>query len=401
MAEPKKRPNGKWRIEVEVRGRRRSAVFNTKTAAKEWGRWAHDIMRAGGEPYDVHDDPETLTFSDWLPRWRELRDVSPAQAAKADSLVKNHIEPEFGKRDLLEVAAGWEAMKTWVKRLRARSDLENSTVVSIYNTMSAIMATAMLAKVTTETPCHHIQVADGVRREQPWLVEDQVLAAAELCVRQRGRQPNKWEDRSVYVLIVTAAWTGLRWGELAGMRRGHRNELGDLTVDLLRRRVIVGEDTVLHEVAGKLWMGDPKSGAGGRIVTLPKFLVEMLSAHLATHDHEHVFVSPQGAWLRRSAFGRDYWRPAMAALLPDRPKGTRPDFHSLRHTQETMLLDSDIPDRAIDIRMGHVVPGAAGRYAHVHPQLDRRITDALHDRYVSARDQRAGTVRAQMRTLDA
>jgi integrase len=57
-------------------------------------------------------------------------------------------------------------------------------------------------------------------------------------------------DDRAGVLALTAFGTGLRWGELGGLRRGR--------VDRLRRHLQVVE--ALHEDGkGRLWFGDVKS----------------------------------------------------------------------------------------------------------------------------------------------
>ena len=71
-------------------------------------------------------------------------------------------------------------------------------------------------------------------------------------------------------LIYTAAYTGLRWGELAGLRVGR--------VDLDRRTIAVVEQ--LNELSGRMEWGPPKTAAGRRAVSLPARLAEMLATQL-------------------------------------------------------------------------------------------------------------------------
>lgn len=56
---------------------------------------------------------------------------------------------------------------------------------------------------------------------------------------------------SAGLLIITAAWTGSRWGELASLQRDHVH---------LNRRVIVidPEFAALQKSAHGLWLGPPK-----------------------------------------------------------------------------------------------------------------------------------------------
>jgi integrase len=74
-------------------------------------------------------------------------------------------------------------------------------------------------------------------------------------------------------LVLVAAFGGLRWGELAGLRRKR--------VDLERGTVTVAEQ--LLEVNGAFSVGPPKSAAGRRAVSLPALVVEALAEHLARY----------------------------------------------------------------------------------------------------------------------
>ena len=65
---------------------------------------------------------------------------------------------------------------------------------------------------------------------------------------------------------------GLRWGEVAGLRVGR--------LDLLGQKLTVAEQITRGE-HGRQVIGSPKSLAGTRTLALPTWLVELLAAHLA------------------------------------------------------------------------------------------------------------------------
>src|SRR4029450_7900868 len=74
-------------------------------------------------------------------------------------------------------------------------------------------------------------------------------------------------------LPLAPAYTGLRWGELAGLRVKR--------VDFLHRRITVAEQ--LLEVRGRVAFGPTKPGAGLRTVTLPTVAAEALAEHLSVY----------------------------------------------------------------------------------------------------------------------
>lgn len=136
------------------------------------------------------------------------------------------------------------------------------------------------------------------------------------------------------VLIITAGWTGARWGELLGLQR-HNIHLDDGFL------VIDPDIGALHEVNGHFSLGPPKTAESARTITLPSFLTGLLRAHLATHTHNHVFVTAEGEHPRRSNFAPRAMRPAADGNthLPQAPVRSHPiqpglTFHGLRHSHK-------------------------------------------------------------------
>lgn len=138
-------------------------------------------------------------------------------------------------------------------------------------------------------------------------------------------------------LIITAAYTGMRFGELAGLTRAH--------VHLDRALIHVAADTgALHEVSGHRWLGPPRTKAAVRDIRLPPFLVDGLDRLLHAHPYETVFCTGGCRWLWRTTFIERVWRPACDGHPHHRREpiiiGFR--FHDLRHTHRTWMEMSDV-----------------------------------------------------------
>jgi integrase len=147
---------------------------------------------------------------------------------------------------------------------------------------------------------------------------------------------------------LTAAFCGLRWGELAGLRRRR--------VDLLHKKIVVAEQ--LSEVNGALSFGPPKTDAGRRTLTLPAFLADEFNAHLGKWSEPGpdglVFPAPEGGPMRRSNFRRRVWVPTLDQLDL---VGLR--FHDLHHSAGTMTAIAGATTKELMARMGHQSPQAA------------------------------------------
>ena len=105
-------------------------------------------------------------------------------------------------------------------------------------------------------------------------------------------------------LALVAAYGGLRWGELVGLRVKR--------VDLLHGRVTVAEQVA--EVNGRLLPGLPKSEAGRRTVTFSALAAIALAEHLAEFAEPSpeglVFPAPRVATCAgRTSAAAAGWRP--------------------------------------------------------------------------------------------
>jgi integrase len=168
--------------------------------------------------------------------------------------------------------------------------------------------------------------------------------------------------------VLVAAYAGLRWGELVGLRVKR--------VDQLHGRITVAEQVT--EIDRHFSWGLPKTEAGRRTVTLPAVAAAALADHLAAYSQPGpdglVFTSAEGGLLRRSNFNRRVWRPATRAVGLE---GLR--FHDLRHRSATLSIAAGAGTRELMARMGHSSSAAALRYQHVMASRDAAIAAALDE----------------------
>ena len=277
------------------------------------------------------DPTESRTLvKDWVTQWRTAHIVAPSTQAKYDQLLDNHIVPAFGEVSLDQIRR--IAVKRWAGELGAR--YAPATVRSIITLLSLVFTAAVEERMIAINPVQGLRLADRRSRQGPGIIlparrrptptGDQVLAIAERADELGGGQD--------YVMVITSAFTSMRWGEVTGLGRTNCHPRdGYLTID--------PDIGALHEVGGRLWLGPPKTEASARRIDLPPFLAALLQEVMDSHDHDQLFVSAEGHWLRRSNFTRRIWRPACDGV-PDH--GWEPIlpgavFHGLRHHHKTVL----------------------------------------------------------------
>lgn len=178
------------------------------------------------------------------------------------------------------------------------------------------------------------------------------------------------------LMVQLAAWCGLRFGELAELRRKD--------VDVRARVIKVRRGVVRAKVDSDAGSGrqaivrGPKTDAGVRDVPIPPHLLDDVKAHLRDHAEEGrdglLFPGRAGHHLTTSSFyGREstfrkdksLYRTGHGWYEARRVAGrTDLHFHDLRHTGLTNAAVAGATMAELMALAGHSTPGAAMRYQH-------------------------------------
>ncbi len=150
-------------------------------------------------------------------------------------------------------------VRAWHSALGKRSGEGSLVPAKAYRLLRTILGTATEDGLIARNPAAIKGAGAEHSPERPLVTLAQVAAIAD-AMPPRCR-----------ALVVLAATSGLRFGELAGLTRSR--------VDL--RAGTVRVDRAMVETAdGKVTPGPPKSSAGRRTVNLPTSVVAELDAHL-------------------------------------------------------------------------------------------------------------------------
>jgi integrase len=273
-----------------------------------------------------------------------------------ESYLRVHLLPAFGELPLGAIEP--IHVQRWVGELARRR--APATVAIAYQMLARIMESAVESNYLSRSPCRSVKLP---RVEKS---ETRFLEAPEL-ERLAGVMPERYR-----ALVLLTGYTGLRWGEAAGLKRQRLN--------LLRSTLTVAE--ILTEVRGHVAFGEPKTNASRRALALPGFLVAELQRHLEAHatHPELVFAGRDGGALRRNNFRRRAWVPAVeqAGLSPFR-------FHDLRHTAAGLMVASNVHPKVMQTRLGHSsISVTLDTYGHLLPNLDEEVADSLEAAHLVA-----------------
>ncbi len=357
--------------------------FPTRKAAEAKAREIDTDRRRGAF---LDPDAGTITVAEWAQSWFPAIDVGPATMSQYRSVARNHILPRWGSCALNDVTG--IAVRVWAKKLRTDGYAAKtvSTIVKVFTMMLADAADERLIPVNPIRPQRRGRRQHEVAPEAVWATPTQAVRVALNAARLAGPD--------AALLMLTAAWTGARWGELTGLHRDNVHlQLDPAGVDASAGCIVIDPRRgALHEVDTQLFLGPPKTAESARTIALPPFLVELLAHHLSTHSFGPVFTGHAGAFFRRSNFSRRAMRPAAdgTAHRP-RPPIVVPavapglTFHGLRHSHKTWLIADQIPEVVQSRRLGHRIPDKIQHiYSHVAPELEARVLDTLQQRWTAA-----------------
>ncbi|MEU3455747.1 tyrosine-type recombinase/integrase [Micromonospora sp. NPDC006766] len=298
-------------------------------------------------------------------KWIAERKLQPRSRENYEDLFRLHICPHLGALALGAIKP--QTIRTWRRTLLDGGTTEPQAVKA-YSLLRAILNTAVKEdELIRQNPCRIPGYDRYHTPERPVATVAQVLALAE-------RMPARFS-----ALVVVAAFSGLRWGELAALRRSD--------VDLAAGTVRVPRK--LAALRNRMEFGPPKSEASNRTVTLPAAARTAITEHLAEYVGEEpdamVFTGDKGAVLRSGNFRRAVgWAAALRAT--GMPAGFH--FHDLRHTGNNLAAATGASTRDLMHRMGHASMRAALIYQHANSERDREIADGM-DRRIAKQAKRA------------
>lgn len=346
--------------------KQREKWFERKRDAEQWIT-DNEHSKATGS----HADPKLgrLTFGSWWETWRATRvDLRASTIARDESYYRNHIEPRFARVQLARVDE--TMLDEWVAQLVA-SGLAPATVHKCVQLVSKCLASAVRKRRLAVNRAAGIELPTIERHEMLFLDPAQVATLADVI------------DSRYRTWIYTAAYSGLRLGELAALRAG--------SVDPMKRRIDVARTAV--EVRGEVIDGPPKTKAGRRSVPIPGFVADMLTDHIAGLSADAlVFTAPAGGYLRASLMRRRFFQPAtiaagFATMVNDdgkqRYRGLR--IHDLRHTAVTFWIAAGASPKEVATWAGHSsVATVFDRYGHLLPGQEDKVMDKLDSMHSDA-----------------
>jgi integrase len=324
--------------------RGRSPVgFYTKRTAEAWLRDALDAALRGTHPELATKATFAEAAEEWLRYVEHDRDVKPTTLTDYRSTV-SRLLPFYGEMRLIDITP--RAIEEW--RAELGTDREKPLTNRTRNKSLTILGGILeRARKVYDLPSNPVRDVEKLR-ERYDATRFEFYAPEEVWALARAAASA--QDGA---LFLTAAFTGLRRGELIALRWRD--------VDFERSSIRVSGSYA----NGKLTT--PKSGKG-RVVPMVPEVAEVL-AKLSQRDHstgddELVFRGDYGLYQDGSALRRRY-------VAAQERAGLRPiRFHDLRHTFGTLAIRGAESIVELQTWLGHAEVRTTMRYTHYREQQD-------------------------------
>lgn len=360
---------GSWQARYrDPSGRQRAKTYSgqgAKRKAEAFLDKVRDQVRTGSF---VDLDRGQLTIAEWYAKWHGARRIGENTEETSVSVWSNHVKPHFGTWRL--TAIGNLDVEEW---LAGRVSVVGvATIEKAFQMLDRMMTAAVRDRRIAYNPCEGVKLP----RPQTKHPDDLMPPTYDQLASIRNHMPEHFHP-----MLIVAEETGLRWGELVGLRRCWVN-FDDESIQV--------RETIIQVHGKPKRKAYPKSAAGSRTVPLSARAAHALKAHLerfpaepgrtapssGMHPEELVFRGQRNAVLGRSNFWR-LWTSACTkagvAREVENPVTKRierwPHMHDVRHAFASRLHAAGIPEADAQKILGHE-RGAKITWLYTHAGAD-------------------------------
>ena len=319
--------------------------------------------------------PENKIVSDFAKEYLSIQktSLSPGSYDFYQHIIEKHILPMFGRMRLRDIKT--YHVQDFIMKLNSmpRNDGKSGHIspqtVKRYTTVLRSMLTMAYKMYYMDDdvglsrrltfPKEHYQEVDVFTIEEA----KAILSAA------------KTEPINIRLLIELALFTGMRRGEIIGLK------WSDINFD---KQCLSVKRSIYKPKGEKSIEKEPKSHSSFRTIAIPSCLCETLkeykksqeqySLSLATWQNlDYIFTDDSGSVMNPQTPTKQF------SHFLDRHNIRHLKFHCLRHTSATILLSSGCDIKTVSARLGHSSIDTTNIYVHVLESVDRQAATTFEN----------------------
>jgi len=349
-------PSGTWRAQAQIPSSegnkpvRKTHSFRTKKEAADWLRKLLDDVEIGLSAENVD-----YKLSEYFSRWLDLKRDQIEETTLEDYSRNGrlYILPYWGDKRIRKIKI--YDINSFYIELEKRK-VGKRTIGYIHSTLSSMLSYAAREGVISSNPCAYAKPPRSKNTQKP-----KILSKAELAAFLEITYESRFK-----VLFLVAVITGMRLGELLGLRWRD--------VDLVNGYIHVSGQIRSRHLKGKnKQITKTKSEAGNRFLPVGEKLIEQLKQHYEKQQRHKMLMGIK--WIEN-----DYVFPSSigTSLQPGYPQKEAKHnfamigldeaytFHTLRHTTASFLIHHGMSLVEVSRYLGHSTPATTMKYyAHL------------------------------------
>lgn len=367
----------KWHYVIEMakvggkRQRIQKGGWDTKTEAQDHLREAMNEYKRGGK-IDLTDVSVSDYFDYWFENYVEKKLKYNTQK-NYKNVIDKYVKPEIGKYLLQSI--GPAKLQELVNKLPEgfNKQLSKHSVEIIFTVLKGAFRRAVFPyQLINSNPMDYVEMPafpskpKQSRDDMKIITMDQYLKILD----------NTPISDSFHIPLVIAFHTGLRRGEVCGMTWDNVS-FEDQTLTITK---------IMLQDKNGIQIGTPKTQASYRTISIDDMLLEELKSHKKRQLENRMRY---GKFYYESSFvcTKENGQPVTpnsikwSASKIKKNLGINFNFHSLRHTHATMLLEDGVKPKIVQERLGHSrISTTMDKYVHVTKKMRTEAVDIFAER---------------------
>lgn len=313
-----------------------------------------------------------ISYSDYLDYW--MNNYVKIQCKRTTEAlykryIEQHIKPILGLYKLKTLNPS--ILQDFLNK-KSINGFSKNTVSSFYGLLSGSLKYAVYPmKYIKENPMTYVHMPRYDILHKKDSTELKIISLTDF---------NKMIERfpvgsSFYIPLQIAFQTGLRASEVTGLTWDDI-DFNNYTLEV---------NKILVKIGPEWTFGTPKTQSSHRIINIGPSLIKILQDHKIYQDEMRI---KYGNWYKESNFictkenGENITTESLKYLsrVVNYELKINFNFHSLRHTHATMLIENGANMKDVQNRLGHSkLSTTMDTYAHVTPNMQRQTVDIFEN----------------------
>lgn len=347
----------------------RKQGFKTK---KEAEKWAADIINKKNKGFITPTDGNVL-FKDYINKWFDeykSKHISINTRINYKSRIDTHIIPKLGSYKLNKITNG--IIQDFYNSL-INEGMKPSSVKKIMETINGVFKYAQKSKLIYSLPTDIERQPMNRPKVEYWIQEEIDFYL------------NQIKNQYLYTPILIEIFTGLRVGELCGLRW--------CDIDLDNKYLTVNNQIIYdRELKTLVFSKILKTDTSHRKITLPHILIDhLVSIKGDAADTDFVVLNRNGGTCNPRNLSMNFTKSISKYKdsIEDIKNNNRDipsdymqlkqiTFHALRHTHATLLIFNGENIKVISERLGHKnISTTLDTYTHIMDDMKNNTADLL------------------------